>query len=89
MAEVQITLSYEQLGSCADSLKVNMEFARKKALNSHKNKYKVKGTCVQACEKCSDFPTGQLKRKLKLSHAGQNANMKIESLLWTAAHLFT
>ena len=37
------TLSYEQLGSCADSVKVNMEFARKKALNSHRTSTKSKG----------------------------------------------
>ena len=61
--------------------------ALKKAWDLYKNICNVKGTSVQACEKTSDLPTGQLKRKL--SHLVQIANMKIDDLLWTAEHFLT
>ena len=62
-------LSYAQFGSCADAIEVNMEFVRMKAWDLQKSIDKVKGSYEQACEHSSDFPTGQLKRKL--SHLGQ------------------
>ena len=40
-------LSHEQLGSCAEFIEANMEFARKKAWDLHKNMKNVKRTHVQ------------------------------------------
>ena len=79
----QNALSSEQLESCAEFNEANMLFARKKAWDQHNHIFKVpKGLMFMP-----DLPTQQLKRKL--SHLGQIANMKSNSLLWTVAHLFT
>ena len=43
-------LSHEQLACCADLVEANMEFARKKAWELHKNVFQVKETYIQACE---------------------------------------
>ena len=49
-------MSYEQLRSCADFIEANMEFARKRAWDLHKNFCKAKETCVQACEQITRPP---------------------------------
>ena len=59
-------LSCVQLESCADIIGANMEFARKKAWDPHKNMYKVKGT-FHTCEKSSDYRT-EIWVHYKLSH---------------------
>ena len=80
-------LPYEQLGNGADLIETNMEFACNNAWDPHNNTTQVTRTYIQACDNSSDLSTGHLKGML--SHLGQIANMKIENLLWTAAHLFT
>ena len=71
---------------CGDLLKQEWNMLTK-AWDLQKDTYKAKRTYVQACENSSDLPTKQLKGKL--SHLGQTANMNIQNLLWTAAHLST
>ena len=56
----------------------NMEVARTKAWDVHKNRKKVKGTHVQACEEFFRPPNKTPQRKLLL-HLGQNWNPKIET----------
>ena len=62
-------LSHEQLGSCAELTEANMEFARKKACDVHKNMKNVK---KDSRSNSSDHRTEQHKRKL--SHLGQIFN---------------
>ena len=59
-------LSHEQLGSCAEFIEANMEFARKKAWDVHKNMKKCQ---KDSLSNSSDHRTEQHKRKL--SHLGQ------------------
>ena len=52
-------LLYAQLGSCAESIEANMQFARKRAWHL----YKITGTFVQACEKCLRPPNRTTQQK--------------------------
>ena len=71
-----------KLGSFAGLLEANMEFARKKAWNL--DFFKIHRDLFSHVKIYRPPKTTQ---KRKLSHLGQIANMKIENLSWTAAHL--
>ena len=43
-------LCRESNSEVVQSIEANMKFAFKSAWDTHKNRHKVKGTCVQACE---------------------------------------
>ena len=79
-------LSYKQLGSCAEFIDGNIEFARQKAWDLHKRTdTKSEALVFQHVGISSNLTTGQLKKQL--SHLDQIANMKIENYVDSGASL--
>ena len=74
-------LSYEQLGSRADFIEANTEFARKQASDLLKNMFmESKGLMFKRLKNSSDLQTGQLT-------LGQIANRKLENIVDSGASL--